>query len=419
MEAMLDLQVLEQGSSEAMRGVTALSDQFSEPAFRIAVTAALRLSEIAKTGAEADRVVQWCLRAAELALRQEDFESASEAAKAAATVAARATSNELRLRVRQYRDGIAAAKRAQVPIPETADGASATLSGQVGRYLCLHLSDWDRGVSWLQGCSDVKLSRAAKADAAGDTVEAADTYLELAKHQRGRTGDSLRLRARELLVSAAAKAQGLEAEQLRRRIAAIESDLPVDLRDPVVIVPRKPVAPAAGGQAAGGQVAGGQAGRSTMLGRIRSANRDLGVLMRYPAGLTLAKSGLDQIFQSLKLAPEGELEVEFIGYVSLPKATTVQFLVKGPRPPAGKSALRIDERPVVLEPQGEYLVVQLELPAGDHSLTWRTQTSAFDAISFAVVDAITENSIPVLHDARMEAKAMSIAPTLANVRVTN
>ncbi len=118
LEAMLDWTIFDQGGSQTQQLLEQMQAEFGVDGVTAAVSCALRCCEHAKSTVEIDIARCNGFTATEMALRHESFDVASDAIRATSGLAAKGSSNEARLRVRTLRDGVAAAKRAQVAIPE-------------------------------------------------------------------------------------------------------------------------------------------------------------------------------------------------------------------------------------------------------------------------------------------------------------
>jgi hypothetical protein len=414
LEALLDELILNQKLPEAWQTRQLILDSFPVTDFAVASAAALRVMQAAASLTQGERAVDWSLRAADQGIREEAFDEVNELLRETSPIAAKASSKELALRVRAVKDACTTAKRMRIELPKDAkpdDTESAKVS-QRGRYLCLQLDRWEDGLPWLARCNEARLARAAQADLDGDLERATKEYLDLAKLQKGRAGEALKLRALTLLRKQAESAEGLDAEQLRRRIAMLEADIPADRLIPIgrslgEPSPRSPPKPNGVGVD----------DLSGLVGRFRIAGRDVGALIHYPGEVGIGPTELGQILAQVSVNQVLDPDVEFLGIVRVPMATTVVFECRGPKPPEGKTVLEINGRAVMMEPIADYFVAKLDLSAGVHRVRFRASSKQLSLVSLVAKDDRSGSKLPLAHDAQLLTSVRNGFPTRLTVTI--
>ena len=105
-------------------------------------------------------------------------------------------------------------------------------AGIAGRYYCLMLRRWQTGLPWLVETSDPRVSNLARSelastDASADAlVTLAGRWLTQASRETGRTSDSMKLHAIELLKIATEQLSGIRKLEAERQIDQVASELP-------------------------------------------------------------------------------------------------------------------------------------------------------------------------------------------------
>ena len=397
LEAMLVTYILGNQFGEALLAVDSIAEQFGIERSKPATASAVRAAERAASLTEAERATEWALRAVEMAIREQQFDSAQRAVKAAGDVVVKSGSNDLKLRVRQVRDVITSVSRAKVGVPDgaTVDQVDIKTATQVGRYLCLFVHDWTQGLPWLARSQDTRIAKAAEADLAGRSSDAADAYLDISKSQRGRSGETMLMRAIELLRVVESQAVGLEAEQIKRRIIELTTQLPVDLRtitssvpSAMPLVPPMAIDPSTKG----------------LLGRLRISGSNAGALVRYQNqnAIDIGLNVLDQIFAALKV-PKGETELEFAGFMTVPTATTVNLKVLGPQAPNGSMSVTVNGQQVQLQATGAGYIGKVDLPAGIHRIHWVVRAKVPTACALSAENDRDASRLDLHHNAQVVA----------------
>jgi hypothetical protein len=106
----------------------------------------------------------------------------------------------------------------------------------LGRVYCLILRQWDRGLPWIQQTADPRISRAAQQELAlgkspnGQELQVvAAKWLDAASRATGRTADSMRLHAIDLLRRGRAVASGSTRSEIDRQLQQVLSSVPAHL----------------------------------------------------------------------------------------------------------------------------------------------------------------------------------------------
>jgi hypothetical protein len=278
-------------------------------------------------------------------------------------------------------------------------------AGIAGRYYCLMLRRWEIGLPWLARTADLRVANIAAQEvglgplaSADDLVELGERWLACAGRETGRTADSMKLHAIDLLERAKESLTGLRMLSLERQIDEVKTQLPfylVQLTRGVEDGPSpdlsadEPIAPADMDSE----------GRSSLVGRMVVQGRDLGVQLDYGLGVAIRKERLDQVAQQLGESLD-RVTVDLSGEIRLQNPTSISLIaannVTGQRiwidadlvtPKSGESTSTVD-----LE-AGSYQVRWAFTPGEGESAFLRVQDSEGRDVPVCPTD--TSGSVPI------------------------
>ena len=371
-----------------------LSIEFAIESTEVRLGALENVFDSADSITRKERAIEWAMILSDDAMRIEDFESASVAAKVATMLAIKVGDKELRTRISTHNDAIKAAKRmAPAAIkniasstPETADSSQAT---SVGRYLCLYIRDWEQGLPWLQHSSNLKLAKIARQELQPDSLDSVSqialAWLELSDDVRGYPSISMLLHAQDLVAGALTTATGLKAEDLKKVFDDIQSALPEYLKDSESDEPNVAIVP-------------GNDSFSGMLGRLQADGRDIGALIRYQPGLGITEQAVSQILSQLNVQTD-IIMADFVGFVDLAEPTTVRFSTGGIREKAGSINLMIGNQKVglVRDQQNRMFNAMVDLPEGRHLVHWQFMAQEIRSCHLSIENDRTKKPITASH----------------------
>ncbi|WP_145102439.1 hypothetical protein [Rosistilla carotiformis] len=372
----------------------------------------------ARTITQKERVIGWALSTSEQLLRGEDFDSAATTLRGATTLAVKLGGNDLRTRLISQTDAIKQAKRiaplaTKTLAESTAATASSSAANSVGRYLCLYLGDWERGLPWLAKASTAKLAKTAQLEIDTATVPDSklvlvDQWIECSADLRGRSGEAILLHARDLVAEAMVESSGLKAKDLERKLAEIDAMLPADLR---TVAPTPSIAAA--------PIAAMPAGNLTgMLGRLKADGLDVSALIRYDAGLSLTHDAFSQILDQLGIQA-GAISLEFVGLIDLPENSTIRFVTSTGTDKADAVVISVNNQPVALSVDGlqNRRAGTLDLPAGSHMVRWQFGGKQLATCHLVVEDDRAKKPLTLRHTPALLEQVLSVAPARLRVNV--
>ncbi|HEV8378887.1 MAG TPA: PA14 domain-containing protein [Tepidisphaeraceae bacterium] len=197
------------------------------------VLAAMNGAQAAASSTEAlAAVVQVSLNAAEMAILEDDFPTATKLMSIAESAAAKAKSSALAERVKEKSrllqalslefDAVAKAREALKRDAEDADACA-----RVGRYLCLYKGDWSAGLPLLAMGTESALKKPAQEDlvAAGDgrkRLAAGDGWWELSVNQAWLAKKNSQGRAAFWYRQVVGELGGIHRSIVEKRIEAVE-----------------------------------------------------------------------------------------------------------------------------------------------------------------------------------------------------
>ena len=145
---------------------------------------------------------------------------------------------EVNRRLKEFSDAIEQTKQLGTAterwIQQSDKSVASEDTGVAGRYYCLLLRQWDPGLDWLAEASDTRIARIARQELAAQDADSrfdvAVRWLELARLCNGRTANSMRLHAIEMLRAVQTDSSAIKQLQIGRTIDETMQALPADLR---------------------------------------------------------------------------------------------------------------------------------------------------------------------------------------------
>ncbi|MGI9470996.1 MAG: hypothetical protein ACR2NZ_05665 [Rubripirellula sp.] len=269
---------------------------------------------------------------------------------------------------------------------ELVDSAS---KGIVGRYYCLMLRRWDKGLQWLTSASDPRVAGVARQEVALADDASADELGEVAKRwfaassrATGIASDSMSLHAIALLRQAKTNATALEKLQLDEEIDEAIQAFPPFLR---TVARRESLTAKERSDASGSRPSdtGSNTKPSTdktaastgrvfddgLSGVIRVDKKNIGVQLNYELEVPVTLTLIGQIGERLGVDLK-QYSMEFAGEISLDQPTTVKVAIASVQQGVVQK-LRVNDKLVDIDPlEG---LGELTLPAGKHPLTWSVE----------------------------------------------
>ena len=193
---------------------------------------ALRLETLKLAGGITLPVDAW-ESAAELAAElanaaqvQGRLELADAASQLAVEHAAHSKSTDFKKSIKQLRDKVAAqlklwevVKTSEKTLETKPEDPAANLA--VGKWQCLHLGDWEKGITHLAKSGDAKLATAANAENDAKLVPAADAWSAAAEALTGAGKLAAQRHALDLYQDASDKLTGLDQLKAAKRVAEL------------------------------------------------------------------------------------------------------------------------------------------------------------------------------------------------------
>jgi hypothetical protein len=210
------------------------------------------------------------------------------------------------------------------------DDPAANLA--VGKWQCLHLGDWDKGIPHLAKSGDAKLAAAAGAEKDAKLVAAADAWLAAAEALTGAEKLAAQRHALELYQEASEKLTGLEQLKAAKRVTELTDTLALSENQ----------SPATGGMVPRSKMAS-DALRPGLLVRIyagqppKSPTPAIGIIRSYSD----FAQRRDQLAKELKYSPQ-RLTFAGIGYIDLDRDESILFRVSN-------GILLVDGKPIITD----------------------------------------------------------------------
>lgn len=212
--------------------VNALDEEFEVDVHDMQEKALSICTKNAAPGAPAKAVAEVALAAADEAARAERFDVALKLLSVAEPAAFRGQALALRTKAqardKEVRETQKEAEKVKALVktlkakPEDPEANDVT-----GRYLCLRLGDWDRGLPYLVKSNDADFAGAAKKDLAKPTtgqaqMELGNSWWALAEKEKGLSAQAeLQRRAAFWYQQAATTVTGIDLEDIEKRIKQV------------------------------------------------------------------------------------------------------------------------------------------------------------------------------------------------------
>ena len=257
-----------------------------------------------------------------------------------------------------------------------------------GKFHCLVLEDWDRGLPQLVLAEGSPLSGPAKLDQeAGDDVRkqlaAAEAWLDVVESNRELDREekvALQRRAKLLLQGPASELTGLDQVKAQKRLQELQG---VQLKAGAKPKPKtpdpRPTAPTAVTVPRGTRGASGASGTATytheLIGRVQHNGRDPGILVV----CNDARLDPGDIARLQQLLPGGgEVSLQLRGALTIPREQKI-LVVHGGGGGGGVNTLEIDGvkfNDVGSNGKGESISKSITLAGGTHDVRWTLGGSA-------------------------------------------
>jgi len=395
----------------ALAAAERLETEYDLPPRELTIATVQALDDVQLLPEHRQALAKTAIALAEEALAKSNYPQADKLSAVAAQSATRQKDTELRKDITLRRNAIAravkewnAVQAKLETLKTTPDDPAANLF--VGKFFCLALEDFARGLPHLAKSGDVLWEPPAKLDlavATGDAAacKAAAEAWEAAAGKVTDPDDKLAVQRREkrLWEQALPRLSGLDEVRAKKRLE--------DLRDVAVKgQPSKPE-PAA-------------APRFGMVGRvINAAGKDAGLLVTYKPGQFLSPIHFDNIRAQAGNPVAARIVLE--GQLVLEEDTLVQFYLTAAT--LGWNQLFVDDVAVKSVGAGQISSsgsVNVSLRRGTHHLRWMLNaTPDFGLARLQVSRAATPGvasgpDLPVTVDSRLQAAAEKI-PTTATI----
>jgi hypothetical protein len=386
-----------------------------------------------------------------------ELDSAGELVAVMQEIGSKHRDDELRAEAKLWRDVLVISQRyadaaARVEAAGEAGEASAEDQGSAGRFWAQVRRDWHRALPHFAACSTPKFTKLAGIELLGgqmidaeDAEELADGYLAEAKRAKGWLGESFALHSHDLLTLAAANSDRATALELNRRASAVKVDYPrafIPADDRVASSDDSPNngkggsgnEPATKPASSTGSATDGASspmavpdrGPAQMLGRLRIGGQDAAVLIRYQAGMPVTRKIVDQLLVGLVNAggmpdaatAKGQIELEFVGALSVDGPKTVTFHLAG-NAPGGNQTLSINGREVPINAASPRSPKRFEvdLMRGEYLVRWTTTLDDGDQLSLRAVDESSGNLVPIFAPPTTIANHPGALPTRLRVNL--
>ncbi len=274
----------------------------------------------------------------------------------------------------------------------TATNTTATKdTGIAGRYHCLMLRDWDRGLVWLCEISDSRISRVAQQEMEvndiDDQFNVATRWLEIAKRYDGRSANSMRLHGIDLLQAMLEESTAIKQLQIERKIEETMQALPMDLRP--IAIEADPVR---------AQVDRNRltidALEPGLTGRITIEGEDVGVRINYQLGAVITHSVLETLGQQID-RPGETFSWQVQGTLQLADETKVSVSVQ-PLAEGARQEVRLNGQLISIDPLDQG--AELTLPAGTPTISWTVVADRLDRAYLRLHDAGTGRPLVVVYE---------------------
>ncbi len=273
-------------------------------------------------------------------------------------------------------------------------GEHSADAGIAGRYYCLMLRRWERGLPWLAHAADLRVAGvAAKEIELGqlatpdELVDLGERWMACAARETGRTADSMNLHAIDLLEKAKRNLTGLRMLSVDRKIDQVKAQLPfyvlesalpakTNLSSAVAVEPpaRPPVSDLEE--------------PSRLTGRMTIEGRDLGVQLDYGLGVVIRKERLAQIAEQLGENLDS-VTLDLSGELELQNPASIKILASAP---VTGQRIWIDDD--LVTPKSGESMATVVLDSGPHQVRWAFTPQEGEAAVLRIHD-ITGRPVPV------------------------
>lgn len=284
--------------------------------------------------------------------------------------------------------------------------------GVAGRYYCLMLRRWDRGLTWLSKTSDPTLASLAKQEiellqsdhdfGSRAWIALANRWESAAKRADGRAKDSIIFHTVTLKRKATDSLQGVAQLEHIREVERIEAQLPAYL---LMALNRDRESDSMETDSSGENVhlpADGLTSEQPstmepfafgMLGRVTSDGQKTPIQLVYSPGAVLGVEALEKI-EKVWTVKERKLQIECSGSFVLFEPTTVRFLLSlNPATQRGRVFLDGNQ----IEFAESQTAVEETLEAGSYRVIWRLRLTPETSESLSIVNAASNAPIEVRH----------------------
>jgi hypothetical protein len=334
---------------------------------------------------------------AEQLVEGQAYAQAEKAANLALQSANRQSDVQLRKQIGEQRMRIARIAREYAAVRPHLDTLTTSPTDKAanlaaGRFYCLVLEDWPRGLPLLEASGDAVFAGPARLDretrAAGatavDELKAGETWLQVAATTSA--GDredrrAIQRRAKMLLEAALPNLSGLERIRGEKKLQALPDLGPArrtsaSTETAPAAAPAPAPAAAAAPAAATARKPADELRGPRLIGSISRAGIDTGVLVQYPLGYRMTLDDARLLGRTVAGRGEGraggELSLSLQGEVSLPAPQELTFSLFGAPANGGVNAVIVDDAMalVIREDEGTENHRTMTLAEGKHTIRW-------------------------------------------------
>ncbi len=281
-------------------------------------------------------------------------------------------------------------------------------AGSLGRYHCLLLRRWNpESLSWLTHSSDYRIAGVARQELALGSSSTCDEVAKIAQRwngaaQRasGRSSESIRLHAIDLMRNAADSATGLKRLEFERTIDRDIQTLPkylyVSARGEKALTPTKAVDahsdPAASLPVITTTEMSGRIFVAQNLDDDSIAFKDMGVQIDYELDVPITQSMFNTITTRLgRSISDSTIELRVTGELVIEKDCVAIFSLA----PGIDQALLLDGQPMVIDPLESS--AQRSLATGRYRIEWTVDVTSLESKVFlGIDDSVTRKRLPVV-----------------------
>ncbi|HEX5106484.1 MAG TPA: hypothetical protein VFV87_21845, partial [Pirellulaceae bacterium] len=258
-----------------------------------------------------------------------------------------------------------------------------------GRFHCMYLEDWARGLPQLSAAGDGVFSEPAKLDldAGADSAKqlaAAEAWLNLAETSKAGDRDdkqAIQRRAKSLLQSAVRGLTGLDKVKAEKRLETLQ-DVGVGRKPPTASASSTAVQTASpASSAATAPVVAGE-----LVGRARRDGADAGVVVTYRPGYVLTPEDVNRLTQAIG---GGQMQIDLIGILTLTSDQELAILHSGGSSASGVNSLYIGNQKIseVGDDKSKEESKTVSLRRGTHLVRWSLTGGDFGASGLLITPA--------------------------------